>query len=148
MRQSLRSQWIAGVVVAVVFVGFAGLAKLAGAQQTELELLPVQGNVYMLSGAGGNIAVQIGSQGTLGSKMQLSFNGEPVEVLHQPAAHTDGDSFVFFRRSDVIAAGDIFLTTTYPFIDLERGGSIQGEIDALNTLVETMVPLHEEEGGM
>lgn len=217
------------------------------AQRTELEMLPVQGNVYMLSGAGGNIAVQIGSQGTLvvdagsaessdqviaairkltpkpiqyiidtsadpdyaggndalrkagatytganvagdlkdlkseaqvfahdnvlqrmsaptgvraptpfgewptqtfvGARKQLSFNGEPVEILHQPAAHTDGDSFVFFRHSDVIAAGDIFLTTSYPFIDLERGGSIQGEIDALNTLVETMVPLHQEEGG-
>jgi len=86
------------------------------------------------------------AQTFVGSKMQLSFNGEPVEILHQPAAHADGDSFVF-RHSDVNVAGDIFLTTTYPFIDLERGGSIQGEIDALNTLVETMVPLHEEEGG-
>jgi glyoxylase-like metal-dependent hydrolase (beta-lactamase superfamily II) len=235
---------------AAVLLAFAGLAQLGLAQQSdnaELEMLPVQGNVYMLSGAGGNIAVQIGSQGTLivdtgsgeksdkviaairkltpkpiqyiintsadrnyaggndalrragvtytganvsgdlkdlgsaaqvfahdnvlqrmsapsgvqaptafgdwptqtfiGARMQMSFNGEAVEILHQPAAHTDGDSFVVFRRSDVIVAGDIFLTTTYPFIDLEHGGSIQGEIDALNTLVETMVPLHEEEGG-
>jgi len=231
----------------------AGLAEFGHAQEndhagnTELEMLPVQGNVYMLSGAGGNIAVQIGSQGTLvvdtglpnksdqvlaairkltpkpiqyiintsadpdyaggndalrgagitytganvagdlkdvktaaqvfahdnvlqrmsapsgkqaptpfgawptltfvGASKQMSFNGEAVEIIHQPAAHTDGDSFVFFRRSDVIVAGDICLTTTYPSIDLERGGSIQGEIDALNTLVEMMVPLHQEEGG-
>jgi cyclase len=253
LKQSLRSYRTACVLVAGVLVGFTGLGELGRAQQndlaqnTELEMLPVQGNVYMLSGAGGNIAVQIGSQGTLvvdtglpdrsdkviaairkltrkpiqyiintsadqsyvggndalrkagttytganvagdltdaksaaqifahdnvlqrmsapsgkqaptpfgawptltfvGANKQMSFNGEPVEILHQPAAHTDGDSFVFFRRSDVIVAGDIFLTTTYPSIDLTRGGSIQGEIDALNTLVEMMVPLHQEEGG-
>jgi cyclase len=83
----------------------------------------------------------------VGDKKQMSFNGEPIEILHQRAAHTDGDSIVFFRRSDVIAAGDIFLTTSYPFIDLERGGSIQGEIDALNTIVEMAIPLRQEEGG-
>ena len=82
-----------------------------------------------------------------GASKQMSFNGEPIEILHQPNAHTDGDSLVFFRRSDVIAAGDIFLTTTYPFLDLERGGSIQGELDALNTIVEMAVPLRQEEGG-
>jgi cyclase len=231
----------------------ASLAQSARAQQTqppgdgELELLPVQGNVYLLSGAGGNIVIQTGEQGTLivdaGSagmsdkilaalgkltpkliqyiidtsadsdhaggnaelrkagttytganvtgdlrdaalgaqvfahdnvlqrmsaptgklspvepggwptltfleeRKQMSFNGEPVEIIHLPGAHTDGDSIVFFRRSDVIAAGDILLTTSYPHIDLERGGSIQGEIDALNTLVEMAVPLRQEEGG-
>jgi cyclase len=83
----------------------------------------------------------------VGDKKQMSFNGEPIEILHQRAAHTDGDSIVFFRHSDVIAAGDIFLTTSYPFIDLERGGSIQGEIDALNTIVDMAVPLRQEEGG-
>ena len=64
-----------------------------------------------------------------------------------PRRHTDGDSIVHFRRSDVVAAGDIFLTTSYPFIDVARGGSLQGEVDALNTLVETAVPLRQEEGG-
>jgi cyclase len=83
----------------------------------------------------------------LEERKQMSFNGEPIEIIHQPAAHTDGDSIVFFRRSDVIAAGEIFLTTSYPHIDLEHGGSIQGEIDALNTLVEMAVPLRQEEGG-
>jgi glyoxylase-like metal-dependent hydrolase (beta-lactamase superfamily II) len=218
----------------------ASSAPIAPTQQTqsrgdgELQLLPVQGNVYLLAGAGGNIVIQTGEQGTLvvdtGSagmsdkilaalgkltpkliqyiidtsadsdhaggnaelrkagttytganvagdlkdaalgaqvfahdnvlqrmsaptgkqspvdpggwptltfveeRKQMSFNGEPVEMIHLPGAHTDGDSIVFFRRSDVIAAGDILLTTSYPHIDLERGGSIQGEIDALNTL--------------
>lgn len=236
-----------------VILLLAGVAQLARAQPGqratggEIEILPVQGNVYLLSGAGGNIVIQTGEQGTLivdaGSpgmsdkilpalrkltpkpiqyiidtsadsdhaggnadlrkagttytganvtgeiadaalgaqvfahdnvlqrmsaptgklspvepggwptltfleeRKQMSFNGEPVEIIHQPAAHTDGDSIVFFRRSDVIAAGEIFLTTSYPHIDLERGGSIQGEIDALNTLVEMAVPLRQEEGG-
>ncbi len=80
-------------------------------------------------------------------RKQLFFNGEGVEVIHQPAAHTDGDSLVFFRRSDVVATGDIFVTTSYPFIDLERGGSIQGEIDALNRILELTVVGFQDEGG-
>ena len=244
---------LASLLASGALLGWAGLVEFARGQQAqgaagaELQMLPVQGNVYLLAGAGGNIAVQIGQQGTLvvdtgladrsdqvlaairkltnkpiqyilnthvhadhtggndamrragttiaganvtgnltdvklgaqifahdnvlmrmsaptgkqspmpfgswptqtffGEKKQMSFNGEPIEMLHQPAAHTDGDCLVFFRRSDVIAAGDIFLTTTFPFIDLERGGSIQGEVDALNTIVEMMVPLRQEEGG-
>jgi glyoxylase-like metal-dependent hydrolase (beta-lactamase superfamily II) len=78
---------------------------------------------------------------------EVFFNEEPVEVRWQPAAHTDGDSLVIFRRSDVIAAGDIFNTDSYPFIDVERGGSIQGEIDALNNIIDIAIPKHEEEGG-
>jgi glyoxylase-like metal-dependent hydrolase (beta-lactamase superfamily II) len=67
------------------------------------------------------------------------MNGEGIEVMHQPAAHSDADSFVFFRGSDVVAAGDILDTTRFPVIDLEHGGSIQGEIDALNKLIELTV---------
>ena len=78
---------------------------------------------------------------------EIHFNDEPIEVRWQPKAHTDGDSFVIFRRSDVVAAGDIFVTTTFPYIDLERGGSIQGELDALNNLIDIAIPKHEEEGG-
>jgi cyclase len=70
----------------------------------------------------------------------MYFNGEGIEVLHQPAAHTDGDSVVFFRRSDVVLAGDIFDTSHFPVIDAARGGSIQGEIDALNRLVDLAIP--------
>jgi cyclase len=234
-------------------LGLAGLTGIGQAQQSqataqgELQTIHVQGSVYLLAGAGSNIVVQTGDQGTLivdtgladrsdqvlaavrkltpkpiqyiinthvhpdhaggndalrkagttytganvtanltdvklgaqifahdnvllrmsaptgrqasmpfgswptltffGDKKQMSFNGEPIEILHQPAAHTDGDSLVFFRRSDVIAAGDVFLTTSYPYIDLERGGSIQGEIDALNNIVELAIPLRQEEGG-
>jgi cyclase len=83
----------------------------------------------------------------LTDRKQMFFNSEPIEIIHQPAAHTDGDSLVFFRRSDVVATGDIFVTTSYPFIDLERGGSIQGEVDALNNILEIAIPGYQDEGG-
>jgi cyclase len=74
------------------------------------------------------------------SRKSMYLNGEAIEVLHQPAAHTDSDLFAFFRRSDVVVAGDVLDTRQFPVIDLERGGSIQGEIAALNRLVELAVP--------
>jgi glyoxylase-like metal-dependent hydrolase (beta-lactamase superfamily II) len=70
----------------------------------------------------------------------MFFNGEAVEFLHQPAAHSDGDSIVFFRRSDVIVAGDILDLRHFPVIDVARGGSVQGVIAALNRMVEIAVP--------
>ncbi len=204
----------------------------------ELHLIPVQGNVYMLMGAGGNITVQVGDDGVLlvdtmfaplapriaaeikkispqpiryiidthvhpdhvggnealakmgvpgasqtdtgGATIiahenvvnrmakatptpggipglpndeyftrtkDLYFNGEPIFVIHEPNAHTDGDSIVLFRRSDTISAGDIFTPERYPFIDVERGGSVQGELDALNHIIHLTVPARLQEGG-
>jgi glyoxylase-like metal-dependent hydrolase (beta-lactamase superfamily II) len=78
------------------------------------------------------------------------LNGEAIEVLHQPAAHTDSDVFVFFRRSDVVVAGDVIDTRRFPVIDVERGGSIDGEIAALNRLAElavSSVPIVSREAG-
>ncbi len=222
------------------------LATLARAQQNqnlssvEIHILPVQGNVYMLVGAGGNMTVQVGADGVLvvdtqyaalsdkilaairtlskgpiryivnthhdadhtggnqpirkagstiaggnvsgdiqdaaegaqiiahdnvvrrmgkapsgslptstylGEQKKLFFNGEGIEVIHPPAAHTVGDSIVFFRRSDVISTGDIFTTASYPVIDLAAGGSIQGIIDGLNRLVDMIIPVYGQEGG-
>ena len=77
----------------------------------------------------------------------LRFNGEAVIIYHEPSAHTDGDSIVQFRGSDVISAGDIFTPGGYPFIDIERGGSVQGEIAALNHILDLTVPGHTQEGG-
>jgi len=82
-----------------------------------------------------------------GERKELFFNGEAIEILHQPAAHTDGDSLVFFRRSDVLSAGDLFVTTGYPVIDAKWGGSIQGVIDGLNRILELTVPKDKQEGG-
>jgi glyoxylase-like metal-dependent hydrolase (beta-lactamase superfamily II) len=70
----------------------------------------------------------------------LRMNDEAIEVVHQPAAHSDADAFVFFRKSDVVAAGEILDTTRFPVIDVANGGSIQGEIDALNRLIALAVP--------
>ncbi len=83
----------------------------------------------------------------LSGRKQMFFNSEPVEMIHQPAAHTDGDSLVFFRRSDVVVTGDIFMTTSYPLIDVDRGGTIQGEIEALNNILELAIPGYQDEAG-
>ncbi len=82
-----------------------------------------------------------------GARKELFFNGESIEILHQPSAHTDGDSLVYFRRSDVVSAGDLFLTTGYPVVDSKWGGSIQGIIAALNRILELTIPKKEQEGG-
>jgi cyclase len=78
---------------------------------------------------------------------KLFFNGEGIEIIHQPAAHTDGDSIVFFRRSDVISTGDLFTTTSYPVIDVAAGGTINGVVDALNRLVDMIIPVYGQDGG-
>jgi len=230
-----------------ILIGLMALAGAAVAQTAGgLDVLPVQGNVYLIAGAGANIAVQIGPMGVLvvdtgngtmndqviaairklsdkplqyiintaydpdrtggnvavrkagvtitganvtgnltdaaqgaailadnrvldrmsaptgkqsptppdawptdtylTPKKDLFFNDEPIELIHQ-SGHTDGDSLVFFRHSDVLVAGDVFLTTSYPIIDVDRGGSVQAEIAALNKILEIAIPKHEEEGG-
>jgi len=231
----------------LLWAALGATVALFAQQSADIQALKVQGNVYLLTGAGGNVIVQIGDQGVLvvdtglaqtGDKVvaaikklsdkpiqyilnthmhpdhtggndavrkagltltganvtgnikdaaigaqifaqdnvlkrmsaptgqqaampfgdwptetyftarkQMFFNGEPVEMIYQPTAHTDGDSLVRFVRSDVIVTGDIFVTTTYPFIDIDRGGSIQGEIDALNNILDMAVTGHQDEGG-
>jgi cyclase len=83
----------------------------------------------------------------LSPKKTLFVTGEPIELLHQPAAHTNGDLMVFFRKSDVVATGDVFVTNGYPVIDAARGGTLQGVIDALNRLVDIAVPEYNAMGG-
>ena len=80
-------------------------------------------------------------------KLPAYFNGEAVIVYHAPAANTDGDSLVFFRHSEVISAGDIFSTVSYPVIDLARGGSVQGVIDGLNRILDLAVAEYRSQGG-
>ncbi len=254
--KSAKSLGLIAILSATALAGSVGSAfaqaPAGGAQRNpadaEIHILPVQGNVYMLVGAGGNITVQVGDDGvllvdaglagtsdkvysairTLSNKpiryiidthihpdhtggnealaklgntiaggnvvgdigasagnqatviaaqevldrmsaatgkqpampqgawptetyttpeRKLYFNGEGVLMIHPPAAHTDGDTIVFFRRSDVISTGDIFVTTGYPLVDLARGGNIQGVIDGLNRIIELAIPADEQEGG-
>jgi glyoxylase-like metal-dependent hydrolase (beta-lactamase superfamily II) len=215
---------------------------------TELHILPVQGNIYMLVGAGGNITLSIGKEGILlvdtglapvsdkvlaavrqlsdkpiryiinthvhgdhtggnekiakagstinggnvvgdigdsaqqgatvlahqavldrmsaptgsqpampsaawptdtynGDEKELFFNGEAIQMFHEPSAHTDGDTIVFFRRSDVVATGDLFVTTSYPIVDIDRGGNIQGVVKALNHILDITIPAEKQEAG-
>jgi cyclase len=227
-------------VILLSFVAVVSAQQNQNLNNTEIHVLPVQGNVYMLVGAGGNITLQVGSDGVLlvdtqyaplsekilaairtlskgpiryvinttydadhtggnepirkagstiaggnvagdiqdaaegaqiiahdnvlmrmdgrssgslptstflGDLKKLFFNGEGIEIIYQPTAHTDGDSIVFFRRSDVISTGDIFTTNSYPVIDLAAGGNIQGVIDGLNRLVDMIIPVYGQEGG-
>ena len=69
----------------------------------------------------------------------LRMNDEGIEVLYQPRAHSGADSFVLFRGSDVVVTGDVMDTTRFPVIDLANGGSINGEIDALNRLIDLTI---------
>ena len=77
----------------------------------------------------------------------MYFNGEAVQLLHQPNAHSDGDLLVYFRKSDVIVAGDIYVNTTFPVFNLQQGGSYNGLIAALNQILELTVPRDKQEGG-
>ena len=80
-------------------------------------------------------------------RREFPFDGEGIVLMHARAAHTDGDLIVFFRRSDVISAGDVFSTTGYPVIDAARGGSIQGLLAALNEIIEIAIPDVDHQGG-
>jgi glyoxylase-like metal-dependent hydrolase (beta-lactamase superfamily II) len=77
----------------------------------------------------------------------FSFNGEPVIVYHLPAAHSNGDSLVFFRSADVISTGNLFTPDRYPLIDRTNGGSVQGLLAALNTILAMTIPEAFAEGG-
>ena len=82
-----------------------------------------------------------------GPRKDWSWGGEPIDILYKPAAHSDGDLIVWFRKSDVIATGDILDTVKYPTIDLKRGGSIDGYLSALNDILDIMIPLQNNQGG-
>jgi glyoxylase-like metal-dependent hydrolase (beta-lactamase superfamily II) len=211
------------------------VAALAGAAvafaQGSIESYHVQGNVHLLTGAGANVAVQVGAEGVLVvdtgatasreallaairrlsdrpirwiintsadldhtggnetvsqagltvngnpaaiiahenvlarmtaanrpvTEMPLNtffeagrdfyFNGEAIFLYHVPRAHSDGDIIVYFRGSDVLVAGDLFVTTQYPIIDLAAGGGIDGFVEGLDRMLDIAVPAYLQEGG-
>jgi cyclase len=80
-------------------------------------------------------------------KLSHFFNGDAVRIIHVPNAHTDGDVVVYFRGSDVLVSGDIFQMTTYPFIDVDHGGTINGIIEGCNRMLDIVIPEFRMEGG-
>jgi cyclase len=85
------------------------------------------------------------TEGYTGDSKEVFFNSEALQMFHAPAAHSDGDSIVFFRRSDVVVTGDIFSTTSYPVI--EKSGGINGVIAGLNRIIDITIPKDWQEGG-
>ena len=81
------------------------------------------------------------------AEWSIFSNGEAVQLLHVESAHSDGDTIVFFRRSDVISTGAIFDASGYPRFDPARGGSIAGVIEGLNRVLDIAVPGENQEGG-
>jgi glyoxylase-like metal-dependent hydrolase (beta-lactamase superfamily II) len=82
-----------------------------------------------------------------GSSKDVYSNAEGIELLHPGPANTDGDSIVYFRRSDVVVTGDIFSMSSYPVIDVEKGGSFSGVLDGLNRIIDLTIPKDWQEGG-
>jgi cyclase len=80
-------------------------------------------------------------------KLSWFFNGEGVQLFHAPAAHSDGDSFVYFRYSDVIATGELYNTVTYPVIDVAKGGTVQGVLDGLSHILDIAFAEFRAQGG-
>lgn len=83
----------------------------------------------------------------LEAQHDLYFNGEGIELLHQPDAHTDGDTMVYFRKSDVLVSGDVYNNEFFPMVDADNGGSLTGIITALNTMIRITIPRERQEGG-
>jgi cyclase len=77
----------------------------------------------------------------------VTFNQEGIDILWMPKAHSDGDTLTYFRKSNVISAGDIYTPDRYPYFDVARGGSLQGVIDALNRLIDLTITDNMQEGG-
>lgn len=123
-----------------------------GAEAGEGAQIIAHNNVLeRMSGAkGGQPATPQGGWPTdtfIGDEKKFWFNNEGVDIIHPPNAHTDGDSIVFFRKSDVISTGDVFVTTSYPIIDVAGGGTINGYLDALQKIVDLIIPVYGQEGG-
>jgi glyoxylase-like metal-dependent hydrolase (beta-lactamase superfamily II) len=109
------------------------------------ELMPEADNFQLPSEVYGSA----GGEGPFRSyyKFYRFFNNEAIQLYHMPAAITDGDSLVHFRYSDVLVIGDVFTTTHYPMIDFDKGGSLQGVLDALHKILDLSVTEENAQGG-
>jgi glyoxylase-like metal-dependent hydrolase (beta-lactamase superfamily II) len=105
-------------------------------------------NVLLNMAADENVSTEMWPTMTFfNDKRDIYFNDEGIRVMHQPNAHTNGDSIIFFRKSDVITTGDAYITAFYPFIDMSSGGTINGFIDAANAIIDLAIPEYGQDGG-
>ena len=132
---------------------FAGNVRIEGQTQVTVTPAPIFAHENVLrkvsAPTGARSDVPTGAWPTetyLGKDYRL-FNSESIQIISAPAAHSDGDSIVLFQSSNVISAGDIFSTITYPLFDRQRGGSINGVIAGLNQIIDLCTPRHTQEGG-
>ncbi len=72
---------------------------------------------------------------TYSGALTLHWNSEDVQIMHPEPAHTDGDSIVYFATANVLHAGDVYFNGTYPFIDVNAGGSLDGMIAGVDRLL-------------
>ena len=128
-----------------------GVAQVGAGLGARAEIISHEETLNRMSAPAGNSAptpVAAWPTSTFSSEYKdFYYNGEGVHIRHMASAHTDGDSVAFFRRSDVIAAGDVYSTVSFPIIDAERGGSITGVLGALNRLLEMAIAGEKTEGG-
>jgi cyclase len=129
-----------------------GVAQVgAGNSAPRAEIIAHEETLNRMSAPAGSQApypVAAWPTATFSSKTkEFFYNGEGVQLVHVPSAHTDGDTLVFFRRSDVIATGDVYSTVSYPVIDVQRGGNISGVLDGLNQLLALVIAGEKTEGG-
>lgn len=137
-----------------VAVSYAGFSFSSGPNAPSLNNAPIYAHENVLirmsgrdSAAGARPSQAWPSDTFFTGSLEIHLNDEPIEIIHVPNAITDGSSIVFFRRSDVIAAGGVYRTDSYPVIDVEKGGTIDGVVDALNKLVDLAIPKVNQEGG-
>ena len=128
-----------------------GVATVGAGQRAGAEIIAHELTLNRMSApAGSRAPTPVAAWPTAtfsGRTKEFFFNDEGIQIVHQPSAHTDGDAIVYFRRSDVIAAGDVYSTESFPIIDAERGGSIQGVLDGLNLLLGLVISGEKNEGG-
>ena len=141
-----------GNIAVAKFAGSARKVELTntpfGTAANVAEFVATEGVLNRMSDPKSNIPSDAWPSETYANERnEIYMNGEAVEMIHPPAAHTDGDSLVYFRKSDVLAVGELMNPARYPVIDLAHGGSLQGSINGLNRILDITIPAFSEEGG-
>jgi glyoxylase-like metal-dependent hydrolase (beta-lactamase superfamily II) len=73
---------------------------------------------------------------TFNDSITIHLNGDEVHAFALPPGHTDGDSYIHFRKADVVHAGDVFRAVGFPYVDTGNGGTVAGTVEALNVLID------------